>query len=161
MDHQTSTSDNFRNAWKQFVTGVAIITTGESESFHGMTANAIASVCLAPPLVLLSVGHERNTYSRISQMRRFGISILRSDQQEAAYYFNMPNEERPIDLPVSVKMLGGSYVIADAIACMDCAVVSEHVAGDHTIFIAEVEAVEAVGGDALVWYQSKFGSYPL
>ena len=74
--------ETFREAWRKFATGVAVITTIESGgSVHGMAANGIASISLDPLLVLISVGHVRESNALIKSSGRFAINIL-SDQQE-------------------------------------------------------------------------------
>jgi flavin reductase (DIM6/NTAB) family NADH-FMN oxidoreductase RutF len=40
---------------------------------------------------------------------------------------------------------------------MDCKVVNEHVAGDHTIFIGEVEEINVGDGRPLLFYEGRFG----
>jgi len=40
---------------------------------------------------------------------------------------------------------------------MDCHVVAETVAGDHTIFIGEVDQIDVGSGDPLIFFEGKFG----
>ena len=47
-------SDQLREAMGNFATGVTVITTWETDgNIHGMTANAVTSVSLDPPLILV------------------------------------------------------------------------------------------------------------
>ena len=56
-------SQAFRQAWGKFATGVSVVTSKERDGLiHGMAANGIASVSLDPMLVLVCVGHNRNSY---------------------------------------------------------------------------------------------------
>ena len=58
-----------RECWGRFSTGVSIITTRlDNKKIHGMTANGILSVSLNPPIVLSSIGIERNTYDFIKKI---------------------------------------------------------------------------------------------
>ena len=53
----------FRQAWGNFATGVALVTTIEQDgTVHGMTANGVASISLDPMLVMVCVGHKAKTY---------------------------------------------------------------------------------------------------
>jgi flavin reductase ActVB len=42
---------------------------------------------------------------------------------------------------------------------MDCKVIAAHKAGDHTVFIGEVQAIKICEGDPLVWFQRQFGGF--
>ena len=57
----------FKEAWGKFPTGVSVITTVQNGKIHGMSANGIASVSLDPPLVLVCIGHQRNSYKIVQQ----------------------------------------------------------------------------------------------
>ena len=64
-------AEELRRALAKFATGVTVVTAEDPETgVHGMTANAFTSVTLEPPLVLVCVGHHRNTYRLIQRARR-------------------------------------------------------------------------------------------
>jgi flavin reductase (DIM6/NTAB) family NADH-FMN oxidoreductase RutF len=122
-----------------------------------MTANGVTSVSLSPPLALACIGHDRNTHRLIRSSGRFGISILASDQVEAARHYAQPPERRDISARFDFETLGKAPVLKGALTAMDCRVVSAHEAGDHTIFVAEVECLHVTDGDPLLWYAGAFG----
>jgi len=124
-----------------------------------MTANGVVSVSLDPPLALACIGHDRNTHSLIAKSQRFGISILASRQESVAKHFTLPLERRPADHGIQFAQLGAVHVIASAVAVMECAVVTQHVAGDHTLFVAEVKAASVSDQEPLLWFRSKFGRF--
>ena len=153
-------SQVFREAWGKFATGVSVITTIQPDGHvHGMTAQGINSVSLDPLLVLVCIGHNRNTYPLISKARRFCINILNVDQQGIAEYFARPPEKREEGFHVPFSFTEkGSATIDDSLTFMDCRVVEEYVAGDHTIFIGEVDEVTVNdGSNPLLYFESKFG----
>ena len=151
------TTEIFRSAWSNFATGVTIITTKESDDIvHGMTANGVASVSLEPPLALAIIGHERNTHPLIVQNQRFGISILSSQQQQIARHYTIPYEERLKLASPQTETLGESKVISGALTTMDCRVIDSYNAGDHTIFIGQVENINIGKGAPLLYFQSSF-----
>jgi flavin reductase len=47
-------------------------------------------------------------------------------------------------------------LLAEALTVMDCRVVQQVEAGDHIIFIAEVDGIEVRDGRPLVFYAGKF-----
>lgn len=165
MTGEAVTPETFRQAWSNFGTGVTVITTAETNErdaevkVHGMTANGVVSVSLDPPLALACIGHNRNSFPLIKANRRFGISILSSAQQYIAQHYTKPPEERGSDEHISFARLGDSTVLAEALTAMDCRVVSEHEAGDHTLFVAEIEHVNIREGEPLLWFQGSFGRF--
>ena len=54
---------------------------------------------------------------------------------------------------------GESPVISSCLAAMNCRVVAAHKAGDHTLFIGEVEGITVGEGDPLVLFQRQFGGF--
>jgi len=73
-----------------FATGVTIITVDLEGEVHGMTANAFASVSLDPFLVLVCVDHKTRTHAHLHAKKRFGINVLREDQQAVSEYYANP-----------------------------------------------------------------------
>ena len=153
------TTHNFREACGKFATGVSVITTNApGGEVHGMTANGITSVSLDPLLVLVCAGHSTASYPLIKSSGRFAISILGQHQQSIAEYYARPAEGKTGDVEVSFnRTQHGSAIIAGCLASMDCEVVDETLAGDHTIFIGRVDEIETNPGRPLIFYEGKFG----
>ena len=148
----------FRRAWGSFATGVSLITTLEKDgSTHGMTANGIASVSLEPMLVMVCVGHNANTFPIIEETGRYGINILSESQKDIGEFYassaNQGNEKFESDFTASKT---GIPFVNNALASMDCKVVSAHREGDHTIFIASVEEIQVNEGKPLLFFASKW-----
>ena len=160
MQTAESIGELYRDAWSRFATGVTVINTIEPDgSVHGMTASSVTSVSLDPPLVLVVIGETRQSHALIESTGRFGMSILDAGQTEIAKHFATPPESRGKLDSTHIKQLSGTPVIADAIASMDCKVSAAYKAGDHTVFIGEVESIEVGEGDPLVWFQRQFGGF--
>ena len=152
----------FRQAWGQFPTGVSVVTTIQPDGHvHGMTANGINSVSLEPLLVLACVGHTANSHKLIEQSGRFAITFLSEDQRPVGEYYARPPEKRVGDIEVSFSFTEtGAAFVHGGLAAMDCRVVNSHEAGDHTIFIGEVDEIEVNPGRPLVFFEGKFGKLP-
>ena len=150
-------AEQLREAMRRFVTGVTVVTTLEDGGgVHGMTANALTSVSLDPPLVLLCVGHQRNTYKCIQSTGRFAINVLEHSQADVAEYFALDDGERVADAPVAYEFTElGSPRVRGAISFMDCEVVASHVHGDHTIFLGAVKDTSTEIGKPLLFYKSR------
>ncbi len=147
-----------RQAMGRFATGVAVISTTSADGApHGMTANALTSVSLEPPLVLVCIAHQRNTYSYVRGQKRFGISFLAEGQADIARYFARDPKERlgDVSVPWQTKA-GASPKIAGALAFMDCTVVALYNHADHAIVVARVEDAQVEPGNPLVYYDRQF-----
>ncbi len=134
-----ATGDELRSAMRRFPAGIAVLTLGRP---FGVTIGSLASVSLEPPLVSVAIGHETQAHELIRDEGGFALSLLAGDQAALAQHF--ARSVPPIALWEGVDARDGARgpLLADALAWFDCAVRSEHLAGDHTIFVAEVERIE-------------------
>jgi flavin reductase len=161
-------SPDFRRAMGCFATGVTIITVdldgevrgGVHGEVHGMTANAFASVSLDPPLVLVCVDKRTITHTHLHAKKRFGINVLGEDQRVISEYY--ANPDRTHDRAESEagarfdRTAHGTPVLHGALAYLECRLDSVRDAGDHTIFIAEVEDVVVRQGDPLLFFRGEY-----
>ena len=151
-------SDSFRSAWGMYPTGVALVTTVESDgSIHGMPANGINSVSIDPFLVLLCVDHQRETYGIIRDTGRFGINILAEDQK---FIVDRYLSDKKGSTEETLKLFSftehGSAILENCLAMLDCRVTTQHLTGDHTIFIAEVDGVYLNHGEPLIFFKGEY-----
>ena len=147
--------EQFRQGMAMFATGVTVVSTLQPDgNVHGMTANAFTSVCLEPPLILVSIGHQRNTYGNIQARGRFGINILSLEQELIARYYSL-DEKGQAEAPDMPWQLNGetSPMLEGALVFMECRVVAKYSHGDHTIFVAEVEQMATQAGRPLLFYE--------
>ncbi len=153
--------DEFRHCMSEFATGVTVVTTlDEAGQVHGMSANSFTSVCLEPPLVLICVGHSTNTFGFVERNKRFGVNVLSAQQEDIGRYFARRPEDRHDDVDYEYTMSpGGVPMLKGALVSFECHVVSSHVHGDHTVYVAEVKAVEQGEPNVpLLFFQSKWFS---
>jgi flavin reductase len=150
----------FRKAMGGFATGVTIITLDLEGEVHGMTANAFASVSLDPPLLLVCVDHSARTHAHLHAKKRFGVNILAEDQRVISEYYALPvrthehaEEEAGARFERTPK---GTPILRGALAYLECRLQSAQEAGDHTIFIAEVEDVVVRQGEPLLFFRGKY-----
>lgn len=132
-----------RNTLGLFVTGVTIITTrGLDGEPVGLTANSFNSVSLDPPLVLWSIGHTSLSKAAFDSANHFAVHILRADQQELSNTFAKRGVEKFRDVEISLG-LGDVPLLPDCAACLECSVYSRHPAGDHSIYVAQIERMRS------------------
>lgn len=155
--------ERFRAVMGTFATGCTIVTF-PSEPLHGMTANAISSVSLDPPLCLVCVDHGTTSYELLSagSVDAFAINILSTEQRDLAEHFaNMreldrdPFEDRPTKTVVS-----DAPVFTRSVAYLDCSVETAHPAGDHTIYVGRVRAGDSLSeaADPLTFFEGNWGT---
>jgi len=150
----------FRRVLGHWTTGVAVVTTRTRDGRPcGLTANALSSVSLDPPLVLVCVQHDADTYECIEESRAFAINVLRADQERIARRFATFEIDRKFEGVAYRIEATGAPVLEDALAWVDCRVYDSHVAGDHTIYVGEVLDGDAAEGLPLVYYRSGYGRF--
>ena len=160
-DTSSVTPQEFREALGRFSSGVTVITVETtSGEVHGMTASSFCSVSLRPPLVLVCIDHLAETYLHLQERGRFGVSVLKEEQEALSEFFadpeRNPDAARRLNIHYS-QMKSGIPVLADTLATLDCTVVQAHAAGDHTIFVGEVKEVSVAGGSPLLYFRGRYG----
>lgn len=153
------TPSEFRQAMGCFATGVTVITVDEGGDIHGMTANAFCSVSLDPVLVLVCVDQHARTHGHLHARKRFGINVLSSSQQAISEYYACATEshQHAEEAGASFERTAhGTPVLGGALAYLECRLHSTQPAGDHTIFIAEVEDIVVREGDPLLFFRGRY-----
>ena len=154
------TPAEFRHAMGCFATGVTIVTVDLDGEVHGMTANAFASVSLDPFLVLVCVDHKTKTHAHLHARKRFGINVLSENQRAISEYYARPertHERAEQEAGARFERAQhGTPMLRGALAYLECRLHSAQDAGDHTIFIAEVEDVVVREGEPLLFFRGKY-----
>jgi flavin reductase (DIM6/NTAB) family NADH-FMN oxidoreductase RutF len=153
------TQEQFRRAMAAFATGVTVITIDNLGEVHGMTANAFTSVSLDPLLVLVCVDHKAQTHAHLSARRRFGINVLSEEQTAISEYYADPDRDPAVAEQTGARFdrtPHGTPVLHGTLAYLECRLQEARDAGDHTIFIAEVEDVVVRAGRPLLFFGSDY-----
>ncbi|MDQ2853248.1 MAG: flavin reductase family protein [Chloroflexota bacterium] len=157
--------DEGRGPWLRammgrFATGVTVVAARHGPLLAGMTANAIASISVDPPLLMASINRQSETHVAILGSHSFAVSVLGADQQPIAECFALPTTaaklQRFCDAPWH-EAETGSPIVDGAIAYFDCRLSDSHAAGTHTIFIGEIVAAGyEESGEPLLWFGSRY-----
>ena len=149
-----------RDLMARFATGVSVVAARHGPLLAGMTASAVASISIDPPLMMASIARKAETHGAIVGSHAFAISVLADDQQELAECFARPT--------TAEKLTGfcgasweeaetGSPVLEGALAFFDCRLAARHDGGDHTIFIGDLVAAGfREDAEPLLWYASGY-----
>jgi flavin reductase (DIM6/NTAB) family NADH-FMN oxidoreductase RutF len=145
---------DLRRALGQYATGVTVVTTvDESGTRFGMTANSFTSVSLNPPLVLWAAAKSSPSLVGFETSDRFAVNVLASDQHHLSRQFSATGTDkfeavrlRPGELP----LLEGTVA---SFVCRRLPGPSGRLdAGDHVLFLGEIESYDAPGGEPLVFH---------
>jgi len=148
----------FRRVFGRLPTGVTVITAYTREGPTGMAANSVTSVSLQPPLVLLCPARSSATWPLIRAAGQFCISVLAGHQEEVARRFAARGADRFAGIGWQPRR--GGPALDDALAWIDAELRHEHDAGDHTIAVARVIAIEAGPGTSpLVFLRGGYGQF--
>ena len=143
----------------KFATGVTVVTSVDDEGApHSMTANSFTSVCLDPPTVLVCVAHGTHTHGYVESQGRFGVNILRKEQEDLGAYFARRPEDRTGTVDYGYTITDdGIPVLNESMVFFGCQVVGAHVYGDHTVYFGEVKEVQQESpGAPLMFYESRW-----
>lgn len=148
--------DTFRAVLGRFASGVTVLTTRDADGRdHGMTVSAFCSVSLEPPLILACIDHGTDMHGVLPPATHFGISILEETQEALSRRFaELPNNR--FDGIGYTRGESGVVLLDDALAHLECRQVARHGAGDHTIYVGEVERATNGQGRPLLYYRGGY-----
>lgn len=149
-----------RGMMARFATGVTVVAARHGPLLSGMTANAIASISVDPPLMMASVARKTETHIAIVGSHSFAVSVLAADQEPLATCFAQPTSaeklKRFCDAPWH-EAETGSPILEGALAYFDCRLTARHDGGDHTIFLGEIVAAGyRDDAEPLLWFGSQY-----
>lgn len=146
----------FRSVLGRFASGVTVITSLTSDDRdHGMTVSAFCSVSLDPPLVLASIASDTEMCAILNEAEFFGVSILDIDQEAISRRFAEHDGDR-FDGIGYQRGKSGVALLDGVLAHAECRIVDRHPAGDHTLFIGEVEDASVLGDAPLLYYRGGY-----
>jgi len=150
----------FRATLGSFATGVSVMTTVVGARPHGMTANALASVSLDPPLVLVCVDRGAVMAGQVEASGVFALNFLARDQEHLSAHFandaRMATEDEFAGIAYDAAATG-SPVLEGVIGWVDCRVWSIVDGGDHLVVVGEVQALDIAEGDPLLYFRAGYG----
>lgn len=134
-------SEDFRKALRHFPAGVTIVTIKAGETKHGLTVSAFASVSAEPPLIAVIIENRHKAHGLLEQDGAvFAVNILGETQSELSNRFAWTKDEDRFEQGDWGTAETGAPVLRDALAWLDCRIHSRSPAGDHTVYIGEVQA---------------------
>lgn len=137
----TISSEEYRDALRHFPSGVTVVTINSGEEIHGLTVSAFASVSPDPPLIAVIIDHRHRAHALLEQEGAvFAVNILRESQIPLSERFAWVEDQDRFLEGSWTTAVTGAPVLANALAWLDCTILSRHAAGTHSIYVGEVQA---------------------
>ena len=159
MSGPTIDADGFKDALGRFATGVTVVatdaTTDPDGEPKGITVNAFLSLSLVPPLVGVAIDRASQAHEGLMRAPRYGVSVLAADQAPLSGRFAQRDDTGD---PPPWERFADAPVLTGAVAWLACRIVDRIATGDHTLFVAEVEAVRTEERAPLAYFQGRYRS---
>jgi flavin reductase (DIM6/NTAB) family NADH-FMN oxidoreductase RutF len=149
----------FKRAGRRFASGVTVVTSRLGDVLHGATVSAFSTLSLEPMQVLISLGRDGRLAAILRESGVFAVSILAADQEAVSRAFATPARPESVGAfpDVSTRVAAtGAPIVDNCLAFFDCTVASAVDSGDHTVFIGDVRAVDAIPGAPLIYFDGGY-----
>lgn len=150
----------FRQVIGHFASGVTVITTRDQGINYGLTASAVTSLTLEPPMLLVCINKNTGTQAAISRSRVFAVNILDESQADLALKFATPHSDKFQGVEFTYGRFG-EPLLAGVLAHLECRVAADVEASTHRVFLAEVEEGKTYVGSPLTYFRGKFGRFEM
>jgi flavin reductase (DIM6/NTAB) family NADH-FMN oxidoreductase RutF len=133
--------DAFRAAIGRLPAGVAVLALRWRGVDHAMTASAVASVSLDPPMVLFCVHADARFREALDDVDTWAVSVLADDQAPVADWLASPGRPAVGQLdrvPHERAPLSGAAWVQGAAAWLECRTAQVVPAGDHDVVLGHV-----------------------
>ncbi len=155
----SSQRQDMRTVMGHFATGVCVVSARRGDGRPvGTTVNAVTSVSLDPPLLLVCLARNSETLAAVIDSSTFAVNILAEEQREHSLRFAAKGEDAHPEEVVFSEHDGQVPCLADALATIACRISALHEGGDHMIVLGEVLSMSSAEDDLapLLFYR---GSY--
>jgi len=141
------TGDELRAVMRRFPAPVAVVTADYEGDRIGLTVGSLVSVSLEPMLVAISLGRAQAAHELIRGARAFAVSLLSGEQEDLARRFAQGMPPLALWHGVEARESAAGPLLEGALGWLQCRLWGSYDAGDHTLFVGEVTAVERGRGD--------------
>lgn len=149
--------DAFRSVLGRFASGITVVTAIDGLNRDvGMTVSAFCSVSLHPPLVQTCVDRAASMFDALQKATYFAVNILADDQEALSRRFAAVESSHRFDGLGYSRGENGIVLLDDALAHLECRMSARHPAGDHMLFVGEVERAVARDARPLLYYRGGY-----
>jgi 3-hydroxy-9,10-secoandrosta-1,3,5(10)-triene-9,17-dione monooxygenase reductase component len=145
----------------EFATGVTVVTScNRAGAPVGTTANAVTSLSLDPPLLLVCLERTSLTLQALREHGAFAVNVLGEDHRDVSAAFARRGCDGAWAGVRHYRCATQCPGLSDALGTIDCAVERLYSGGDHEIVIGRVVEI-AVHGSAdapLVFHRGAYAT---
>ncbi|WP_432023201.1 flavin reductase family protein [Streptomyces parvus] len=153
-------ADEFRSAMASLAAPVTVVTCYDATGTpRGLTASAVSSLSLDPPLILVCLDRNSRTHDVLVSADAFALHLLGPENEALAKRFAGPTDQRFENVPLSSGPTSHhAPQLADCALRLTCTRYEVIEAGDHSILVGRVTASDCLGSPAggLVWHHRGF-----
>jgi flavin reductase len=122
---------------------VAVVSVDVEGRRAALTIASLVSLSLEPPLIGLAIRRDAALHELLREAEELAVSVLADGQEHLAQHFarGVPPIALWEGIPLRESSAGAPEIVG-AVAWLRGRVTDEHPAGDHTFFVAAVEAAE-------------------
>jgi len=136
------TADEYRAVMGRVPAGVAVVTVDADGQRLGLTVGSLVSLSLAPPLVGFAIRRDAALHALLREASELAVSVLAAGQDDLAQHFARGVPPIALWERIALRPAPGPPQLAGAAAWLRARVTQELETGDHTFFVAAVEAAE-------------------
>ena len=139
---ETVTPELFRDVIRHLASGVTIITSLANGLPVGLTATAVCSVSVNPPLLLVSLTADSNTAPGVQESRAFAVHLLSHNARSHAEQFASTTQDHFEGVAYHADEITGVPILNESLGHLVCAVEQVFPVGDHILFVGRVVACQ-------------------
>ncbi len=143
--------DAFRAAMSRLPAGVVVVAAHLRGIDHAITASAVTSVSVEPPVLLFCVHQDARLREVLDRVELWTVSVLAHDQGPVAYWLASPGRPAVGQLdrvPHVAAPRSGAAWVTGAAAWFECRTRQIVPAGDHDVVLGDVLAAHEGPGAA-------------
>jgi flavin reductase (DIM6/NTAB) family NADH-FMN oxidoreductase RutF len=150
--------DELRAVMRRVPAAVAVVTVEVDGRRAGLTVASFVSLSLEPPLVGFAIRRDAALHELLRESSELAISVLADGQDHLAQHFarGVPPIALWERIPLREPDAAGPPQLAGAAAWLRGRVEQEHETGDHTFFVAGIDAAEAGSARPLVFHDQAY-----
>lgn len=148
---------DFKKVMSKFTTGIAIVTTLDTEQKpFGLTINAFSSLSLDPPMILFCLAKKTRFYSYLSNQSYFTINILADNQKDLSIHFAKPffgDQWDNIDFELGQN---NCPQLKNTLGIIECEKGAIYDGGDHDIILGKVLVLKSTDVQPLLYFSGRY-----
>ena len=155
--------DRYRQLAGSFPTGVTVVTVRDEKGApKGLTSQSFVGLSTDPPLMLVAIDKSSRTLEVLKKAEGFVINFLKVGAEEISTRFASKSDEKFAGVAWrESRLFGGAPILHEhAVSYAECRTLMQQEAGDHWIFVAQVEGGEVLGGVPLMYYHRTYAAWP-